>query len=318
MRVQKKAAMFLWLAVSLAGCVSTATLDKVIAAIPPPPPAVKSEAPKPIKRATIAFEVTDHCSDAPLADVFARFIDNSQKQTDQRGYVAFEKDAGVDDQPIVYAVTFLLTDDYEIQTREFALVENRQFPVRLKRREGCPAPIPVVATSAPVPVAQPVASVPATPPAPLPSPVFFTECGPRANPTANRRSCLDQVAAVSTNWTKCKAGHDEVACHRFTLEVVTALAAGDPRWGVITKRRGESACDFDRCGSDLDNGHGEDVVAYLPDGAPLNQWLGADIVGCFGCPTPTDPNVPSYHWPSEFHPEQNRAQNLWSKVPARK
>lgn len=206
--------------VALTACASGG-LD--LSKLPPiviPPPAVEKPAPaKP--RATLAFEVLDACTGAPLRDVFARFSDNSQKQTDEHGYAAFEKDAGVDDKPAVYAVRFLLDDTYESPTREFALVENRQFQVRLRPIAGCakpepppaPAPEPVKPTPAPEPP-------PVVTPPPTPAPCVEIEC---VRQTAEKYPHLLTINTYES-------------CLEFTQRVLERL----PEYGHVGKTAGES------------------------------------------------------------------------------
>ncbi len=151
----------------------------------------------------------------------------------------------------------------------------------------------------------PVAGPSAAPAPPVDTP---DQCGARENPTADRLGCLAQVAVKSKDWPECQKG-DEVACHRYVRDVARALAAGDPRWGMISKPRGQWSCSETACGADV-GGLGEDIVAYLPIGAARGQWLGADIVGGAGEPGAR------FQWPrGDFSAADNRPDNLWVTVP---
>jgi len=130
-------------------------------------------------------------------------------------------------------------------------------------------------------------------------------CGPRVNPNDNRRECALQVAASSANWAACSARGDNPACHRYVREVASALAAGNPRWGLISKPRGQQSCSATACGADV-GGYGQDVAAYRPDGAAASEWIGFDIVAGAGAPGAT------VIWNG---PLPRRADNLWVRVP---
>lgn len=153
---------------------------------------------------------------------------------------------------------------------------------------------------------------PAAEPSPAPAPPVDTPaedaCGFRRAPTSDRIGCLAQVAAKSKAWPACQRG-DEVSCHVYVREVARALAAGDPRWGLISKPRGQWSCSETECGANV-GGYGEDIVAYLPAGAGKAEWLGADIVGGAG-----DPGA-RFQWPrGELSSADNRPDNLWVAVP---
>lgn len=130
-------------------------------------------------------------------------------------------------------------------------------------------------------------------------------CAPSVNPGDNRRECALQVAASSANWAACSARGDGPACHRYVREVTRALAAGNPRWGLISKPRGQQSCSATACGADV-GGYGQDVAAYRPDGAAASEWIGFDIVASAGVPGAT------VIWNG---PLPRRADNLWVPVP---
>lgn len=165
-------------------------------------------------------------------------------------------------------------------------------------REAPPArPLPAYTPPPPVPVRQAPAAL-----------MALAACGPRPNPERDRLECIQQVQRSSGHWGACAAG-DGAACHRFVREVARALAAGDPRWGLITKPRGQQACTEQHCGRDVSGGFGEDMVAYLPSGHATNQWLGSDIVGGAGAPGAR------IQWSNPDGYSTNRADNLWTAVP---
>ncbi|HYE87592.1 MAG TPA: hypothetical protein VEA16_14620 [Vicinamibacterales bacterium] len=168
----------------------------------------------------------------------------------------------------------------------------KEFLVMPERRAPAPTAPPPMAAPEPV-----VAAVPAVP-----------GCGPRPNPEKDRIECVQQVQRISPHWAACQAGNG-VACHRFVRDVARALAAGDPRWGLVTKPRGQQACTEQVCGRDVSGGYGEDMVAYLPAGHAPHQWLGSDIIGGAGAPGAR------VQWGNPQGYASNRPDNLWSAVP---
>lgn len=126
------------------------SLPPIVAAPPVPPP----PAPKP--RATIAFQVLDAETGAPITTAFVSFDDHTIKQVNGDGYVAFERELGE------FGVKFE-ADDYATDIRKFELLSNRQFTVRLKStldRVPVPPPVvvppPVIVPPPAPPIAQPV------------------------------------------------------------------------------------------------------------------------------------------------------------------
>ena len=107
------------------------------------------------------------------------------------------------------------------------------------------------------------------------------------------------------NWAACSARGDSPACHRYVREVTRALAAGNSRWGLISKPRGQQSCSATACGPEV-GGYGQDVVAYRPDGAPAGEWIGFDIIAGAGAPGATA------IWNG---PLPRRADNLWVPLP---
>jgi len=174
-------------------------------------------------------------------------------------------------------------------------------------RPGTPAPAARPAVAAPAPVA----AFPAPPrPGPVATPATpgLGACGPKPNPADDRLDCVRQVQRTSAHWGACEGG-DPAACHRFVRDVARTLATGDPRWGLITKPRGQQACTTTECGRHVSGGFGEDMVAYLPTGNTTQQWLGSDIVGGAGAPGAR----PQWSNPNGY--AANRPDNLWAPVP---
>ena len=145
----------------------------------------------------------------------------------------------------------------------------------------------------------------------LSDPLISNACGARDNPTDNRLDCARAIAARSVHWQGCTDRGDDVACHRYTREVVTALAAAEPHdgwgWGLISKPRGQRQCSLTECGPEV-RGHGyaADAIAYLPQGEDRKHWIGFDIVGGAGAPGA------SLNWNG---PLPRREDNLWVPIP---
>jgi hypothetical protein len=162
-----------------------------------------------------------------------------------------------------------------------------------------------------VPVPPPPATDP--PPAPVTPPssgMGFPGCGKAGNTMAISSACLSAVATASKNYPLCEKG-DGVACHRFTREVTLALRTtqSDNGWGLITKPVGQQACTMFACGRDVRDGYGEDMVAYLPPGNPVNLWTGLDIIVGAGAPG-------AHHTGGPLPPAVGgRPDNMWAPVP---
>ena len=149
----------------------------------------------------------------------------------------------------------------------------------------------------------------------VPAPPTPPEC--LAQPIeANRLPCILAVAAKSEDWARCEAGSGS-ACHRFTREVASALAVGDPLWGLLGKVPGTWQCTPHACGTGVSDGFGEDVIVYCtgpgscrnpfaPDGR--TDWVAIDIILAAGLPGA------QLQWspvPRIF----NRGNNYWAPVP---
>jgi hypothetical protein len=142
------------------------------------------------------------------------------------------------------------------------------------------------------PVAGQEHAVPPAPPAPRPTapPIPSTSSqeelptGPAsADPRATDLAAfVKRVGEASPHWASAAAG-DGVAAHRVTRQIAAALAAIDPRWGLITKQPGQQQCTWHQCGPGDGTGYGEDVVAFRP-GDDQAQWIGYDCIGGAGAP----------------------------------
>jgi len=104
----------------------------------------------------------------------------------------------------------------------------------------------------------------------------------------NKKDVADQISSTSSNWADCEAGVDPnngvPSCHLFVREVARKLNETDSRWGLITKNPGEQQCYSLRCAPDVQGGYGEDILAWLPTGSPVSEWIGFDIVQGAGEP----------------------------------
>lgn len=130
-------------------------------------------------------------------------------------------------------------------------------------------------------------------------------CGLQANQPTDRSSCAREVAALSSEWAACRTGN-HVACFRYNRQVAQALAANDPRWGMVSKNPGDTQCTLEKCGQLGGEGFGEDVIAYLPTHDDTNRWIGFDIISGTGGPTPG----------VQWNPiTQIRPGNRWVPVP---
>jgi len=130
-------------------------------------------------------------------------------------------------------------------------------------------------------------------------------CGPLPNQPGDRIACARAVAALSPEWGACMRA-SKVGCFKFTRHIAQALAAGDPRWGMISKNPGDTQCTMETCGALRGEGYGEDVVAYLPAHDDTNRWIGFDVVlGAGG-------NSPGVNWGQL---SAIRPGNRWVPVP---
>jgi hypothetical protein len=92
----------------------------------------------------------------------------------------------------------------------------------------------------------------------LPFPVPAA-CGPFG--PENRFPCAAAVAAQSIEWGRCAAGSG-VGCHRFTRQVVHALATFDANWRLIQAAPGGQSCNCNGCGPSDGTFFREDTTVY--------------------------------------------------------
>lgn len=204
----------------LTACASGGGIDlsKFPIVIAPAPPTPAPVVTPPVVRATLAFEVLDEQTGAPIPTAFATCDDGIPKQATEAGYIAVERDLGI------YSCTFE-ADDYETVTRRYQLEDNRQFPVKLKSTK--PAPPLVVVIPAPPVVVPPAPVVPpvVVPPAPPSSPL----CHMR---DSDPLGCVRQVAAV---FPQLLLTNTINSCVEFVQRVLEVLG---PDWGHVGKARG--------------------------------------------------------------------------------
>jgi hypothetical protein len=77
----------------------------------------------------------------------------------------------------------------------------------------------------------------------------------------NGAACSFEIAGVSAEWARCRAG-DGTGCHRFTRQVVYALSLGDPNWMMIQAAPGGHACNCSGCGPSDGTMFREDTTVY--------------------------------------------------------
>ncbi len=108
---------------------------------------------------------------------------------------------------------------------------------------------------------------PPPPPPPTPSPTtpgglpfpVPAACGPGG--PDDRFACAAAVAALSVDWQGCRGGRG-VSCHRFTRQVVFALAQFDQNWKMIQAAPGGNACNCFVCGPSDGTMFREDTTVY--------------------------------------------------------
>lgn len=129
------------------------SLAQAVAAAQTPAPA---PTPAPVKkpRATIAFVVLDEQA-KPIVDAIATFDDGVEKQANEDGYMAVEREVGPQN------VTFEAPDFHTTQ-RKYLLESNMQRNVTMTSTKPAPAPIPVPVPP-PVVAPPPVVVPPAAP-----------------------------------------------------------------------------------------------------------------------------------------------------------
>jgi hypothetical protein len=85
--------------------------------------------------------------------------------------------------------------------------------------------------------------------------------------------CVAAVAALSQEWALCASGVG-VGCHRFSRQVVNALASFDPGWQMITAAPGGHACNCSGCGPSDGTMFREDTTVYR-GGSVFDMIVGA-------------------------------------------
>lgn len=106
------------------GGIDLSKLPPIVIA-PAPPPVVTPEPVVPKPRATLAFEVVDEQTGAPIPTAFSTCDDGLSQQANAAGYIAVERELGL------YVCRFE-ADGYQDAARRVQLESNRQSTVRLK------------------------------------------------------------------------------------------------------------------------------------------------------------------------------------------
>lgn len=262
----------------VAGACAAGQLPPIKIVLPERPTAEQQAPAPPAKpRATLAFEVLDDATGAPIAIAFARLEDGQQKQATEAGYIAFELEVGI------YGVTFE-ADEYSPVTRRFQVEANRQFQVRLKSAKPAIAPVPPSPEPLPVAVIAPPSSPPAGPPV-TPAPAAIVP----------GIVSIDQVVAIakrvhdSEKWD-LGAGSSREYRNRFWERVVGIVHFGhdvynltaDARWHVKDAGGGRAMSD--------------DVIVLMPsreywDCIPNVGGAVYSFQASAGGPLPLDQNV---------------------------
>ncbi|MEZ5294568.1 MAG: hypothetical protein R2745_26040 [Vicinamibacterales bacterium] len=84
-------------------------------------------------------------------------------------------------------------------------------------------------------------------------------CGP--GDPSNRFACVSAMARLSAEWAACARGIG-IGCHRFTRQVVYALAQSDPGYQLIQAQPGGHACNCSACGPSDGTMLREDTTVY--------------------------------------------------------
>jgi|GEM_PF-1764842 len=120
----------------------------------------------------------------------------------------------------------------------------------------------------------------------------------------NERAFVERLTTGNAEWGSCAAGNG-VACHRFVREAARALAANNPKWGLLTKGPGEQQCTLTECGRNLSGGFAEDALAYLIGTDPTGPVAVIDIISGAGAAGA------SISWQEQ----PRRSGNNWAPVP---
>lgn len=204
-------AMVATMAMFVAGCAQVA---QVIATLPPVVIAPAAPAPPaPVAQATLAFEVLDSKTGAPVPSAFVSVDNQAEQPVDAQGYQAAVFDHGS-------YVVVVEADDYETQTLRVDLAANLQVPIKLRSLKV----EPIVVIDIPVPPVAPILipSAPVVPPPVIVAPACTGfEC---VRQTANTYARLLQINTFES-------------CVEFTQRALELLG---PDWGHVAKTRGES------------------------------------------------------------------------------
>lgn len=205
-------AMVVTMAMFAGGCAQLSQID--ITKLPPIVITVPVETPPPapIKRATLAFEIVNSKTGAPVNTAFIALDAGVDWPVNAAGYLAFELNADAS-----YKVT-VEADDYETVTRTYVLTENHQYQIKLVSLKADP----VVVIGIPVPPTAPVV-LPTSPIVPPP---------PQA-PACAEFECVRQIAITYAQLLQVNTYE---SCVEFTQRVLALLGSD---WGHIGKTRGE-------------------------------------------------------------------------------
>jgi hypothetical protein len=146
--------------------------------------------------------------------------------------------------------------------RDLAYAENYRFRVRARLGVSDVGPWSDYASfrtidppPPPTPTA-PAGPAPGTGGLPFPIPAACNVPG-----GGNGFPCVAAIAALSAEWNACAAGIG-IGCHRFSRQVVNALASFDPGWQMITAAPGGHACNCAVCGPSDGTMFREDTTVY--------------------------------------------------------
>lgn len=258
---------------------------------PSTPPATPTPAAKPL--ATLAFQVLDEDTGAPIDTAFARFTapDRRVKQANESGYIAFELELGI------YEVEFQAVD-YAPSTRMFQVEANRQFTVQLKSTKPKPAPpVPAPPVLQPVPNTPPIVIAPPVPPSPAHPLCAMRDSDPQA--------CVRQVAAV---YPQLLLTNTFASTVEFTQRVLEVLG---PDWGHVGKPRGQHAVPRGFVPIEVAGYH---IIGVSHDAIKHRQT--GQVVDILGNATANEPCDPSKLSPGDECWKPGPASIIWDPVPA--
>jgi len=211
----KKSLIGIGLALAISGCAGV-KLPPIAIALPPPAAPAQPAEPSP-PRATVAFEVLDDATGAPIPIAIATFEDGTKHQANDAGYIAVEKNLDI------YQVT-ISAEDYVSVKRDVVLTGNRQFPIRLTSTKPKPVPLPSPPHT-PVPEPTPVQT-----PAPVPVPV------PQAHPAPVSCVEIECVRLTAQRFPRLLQINTYASGVEFVQRALELLG---PDWGHVGKTAGE-------------------------------------------------------------------------------